>query len=365
MCKNLRLQVQRTKKGRLSHITFNCWICDFSWLPSLLVTEQAITGLVTPQALPRACFEGTKTYDYQKIDGSENLKKELKESNSVLNRKNKQETARKKKFLGEKTFIGALLQLLIIGGLLDEVEDGDGQLRVRQRISLGIYCLGLQNTGRVPLLRGLQSGEATLKENKYEQVKRMERERCPHHFLCCLRRRQREKLQGVVEEEGEVGGSEKKSCRRVNAVKHSRSAAPRLRLASRQATASRQALPLPLPLPLPLHASVVRSAAPLRALPPSWSFAEFARPSRPRLAKLPSGHASPSRDSTIPPAGCRSKLSGYKLTASRTLAPFSSYRPPPKPSTTEQRGSPEESSLSKGSTGPAACEEEEFVKRVD
>lgn len=55
--------------------TFSCCIWDFNWLPSLLVTEQAITGLVTPQARPRACLEGTKTYGtfckatiiYQKI----------------------------------------------------------------------------------------------------------------------------------------------------------------------------------------------------------------------------------------------------------------------------------------------------------
>ena len=41
--------------------TLSCCIWDLSWLPSLLVTEHEITGLVTPQARPSACFDGTNT----------------------------------------------------------------------------------------------------------------------------------------------------------------------------------------------------------------------------------------------------------------------------------------------------------------
>jgi hypothetical protein len=41
--------------------TLSCCIWDFNWLPSFVVTEQAITGLVTPQARPSACFELTNT----------------------------------------------------------------------------------------------------------------------------------------------------------------------------------------------------------------------------------------------------------------------------------------------------------------
>lgn len=42
--------------------TLSVMIWAFSWLPSLVVTEQAITGRDTPQARPRAALEGTKTY---------------------------------------------------------------------------------------------------------------------------------------------------------------------------------------------------------------------------------------------------------------------------------------------------------------
>lgn len=42
--------------------TLSCCICTFIWLPSFEVTEQAMTGLETPHARPRACFEGTNTY---------------------------------------------------------------------------------------------------------------------------------------------------------------------------------------------------------------------------------------------------------------------------------------------------------------
>ena len=41
--------------------TLSCSIWGFNWLPSFDVTEQAITGLVTPQARPSASFEGTNT----------------------------------------------------------------------------------------------------------------------------------------------------------------------------------------------------------------------------------------------------------------------------------------------------------------
>lgn len=37
-------------------------IMDLSWDPSFTVTEHAMTGLVTPQARPSACFDRTNTY---------------------------------------------------------------------------------------------------------------------------------------------------------------------------------------------------------------------------------------------------------------------------------------------------------------
>ena len=40
--------------------TMSCSNWDSNWLPSLIVTKQAITGLVTPHARPRACFKETK-----------------------------------------------------------------------------------------------------------------------------------------------------------------------------------------------------------------------------------------------------------------------------------------------------------------
>jgi hypothetical protein len=43
----------------LTTLSWSTW--DFNWLPSFDVTEQAMTGLVTPQARPSACFEGTNT----------------------------------------------------------------------------------------------------------------------------------------------------------------------------------------------------------------------------------------------------------------------------------------------------------------
>ena len=56
------IENQQISEDMAEGITLRLWIGCFSWLPSLLVTEQAMTGLVTPQARPRACFEGTKTY---------------------------------------------------------------------------------------------------------------------------------------------------------------------------------------------------------------------------------------------------------------------------------------------------------------
>lgn len=41
--------------------SLSCWICDLSWLPSLVVTLHAITGRDTPQARPSAALEGTNT----------------------------------------------------------------------------------------------------------------------------------------------------------------------------------------------------------------------------------------------------------------------------------------------------------------
>ena len=38
------------------------WICVLSCEPSLVVTEQLMTGLETPHARPSACLEGTNTY---------------------------------------------------------------------------------------------------------------------------------------------------------------------------------------------------------------------------------------------------------------------------------------------------------------
>jgi len=36
-------------------------MADLSWEPSLTVTEQAMTGRVTPHALPKACLDLTNT----------------------------------------------------------------------------------------------------------------------------------------------------------------------------------------------------------------------------------------------------------------------------------------------------------------
>lgn len=41
----------------------------------------------------------------------------------------------------QKTFVGALLELLVVGGLLDEVQYGDCELRIRQGVRFRVYCL--------------------------------------------------------------------------------------------------------------------------------------------------------------------------------------------------------------------------------
>lgn len=46
----------------LSIAIWTDWIWGFSWEPSLMVTEVAMTGRDTPQALPSACLERTNTY---------------------------------------------------------------------------------------------------------------------------------------------------------------------------------------------------------------------------------------------------------------------------------------------------------------
>lgn len=60
--KKLNNNTLQIKKKNKTEYTLSCCIWDFSWLPSLLVTEHEITGLVTPHARPSACFEGTNTY---------------------------------------------------------------------------------------------------------------------------------------------------------------------------------------------------------------------------------------------------------------------------------------------------------------
>lgn len=42
---------------------------------------------------------------------------------------------------GSLTFVSALLELLVVGCLLDEVQDGDGQVRPRERVRLGVHSV--------------------------------------------------------------------------------------------------------------------------------------------------------------------------------------------------------------------------------
>ena len=55
------------------------------------------------------------------------------------------------------TFVSAFLELFVVDGLLDEVEDGHRELRVRQRVSLGVGCGSLQRRNTHRLLIGLRS----------------------------------------------------------------------------------------------------------------------------------------------------------------------------------------------------------------
>jgi len=50
-----------------------------------------------------------------------------------------------------RTLVGALLQLLVVGSLLHQVQDGDGQAGVREGVRLGVNptctsCCGLQTS---------------------------------------------------------------------------------------------------------------------------------------------------------------------------------------------------------------------------
>lgn len=53
--------IQPFQINSFSMSSFSRWICAFSWLASFVVTEQAITARETPQALPKAALDRTKT----------------------------------------------------------------------------------------------------------------------------------------------------------------------------------------------------------------------------------------------------------------------------------------------------------------
>eukprot|EP00882_Tetradesmus_deserticola_P032886 GHRQ01037523.1.p1 GENE.GHRQ01037523.1~~GHRQ01037523.1.p1 ORF type:complete len:140 (+),score=4.73 GHRQ01037523.1:280-699(+) len=58
----VRLDCVGNMTGQISSFSMaslRLWIWLFSWLPSLVVTDAAITGRDTPQARPRAALEGT------------------------------------------------------------------------------------------------------------------------------------------------------------------------------------------------------------------------------------------------------------------------------------------------------------------
>ena len=48
---------------------------------------------------------------------------------------------------GCRTLVGALLQLLVVGSLLGDVKDGDGELRIRQRECLRVGSVRLHRQG--------------------------------------------------------------------------------------------------------------------------------------------------------------------------------------------------------------------------
>lgn len=68
----------------------------------------------------------------------------------------------------EETFIGAFLELLVVGGLLDEVEDGDGQLGVSQGIRLRVH--------RLRALTQADRSDSATKQTEMQQHKRLEKE---------------------------------------------------------------------------------------------------------------------------------------------------------------------------------------------
>lgn len=55
-------QCNKNHTSSLSIASWTDWICGFSWEPSFMVTEVAMTGRDTPQARPSACLERTNTY---------------------------------------------------------------------------------------------------------------------------------------------------------------------------------------------------------------------------------------------------------------------------------------------------------------
>jgi hypothetical protein len=63
-------------------------------------------------------------------------------------------------FPSVETFVGALLELLVVGRLLDQVEDLDCELRVGQRVGLGVdSVLSLQGTQRGKRMQAVRTKE--------------------------------------------------------------------------------------------------------------------------------------------------------------------------------------------------------------
>lgn len=52
-----------------------------------------------------------------------------------------QPDAHANKITGSLTLVSALLELLVVGCLLDEVQDGDGQVRPREGVRLGVHSV--------------------------------------------------------------------------------------------------------------------------------------------------------------------------------------------------------------------------------
>jgi hypothetical protein len=75
------------------------------------------------------------------------------------------------------TFVGTLLELLVVGGLLDEFQDRHRQLGVRQRVGLRVHrLLALQRTGtkkKVPPVsarRARFDGEITRRKQREDEL---------------------------------------------------------------------------------------------------------------------------------------------------------------------------------------------------